>query len=401
MSLTELTETWPDEDAGSSTAGYYEFQYGWVAKFCLDMAAGQGELEWILCEWHTDFILGWHSTMAPVSVKSREPNAGAWTLAKLFSDGGMLTLYRRWLALGKPRECRWITNGGMNGECQRLQQMCRKEDAAAIKVWIGHHKYRFGQEVETADLLAFLRALRIDNDGPRPSDQRIVNIETHARRSLRLMGRSPAHAAEAYDRCVDMARKASRGFAVIEPEWTSAARGALNSGALAAATARRRLLKADVMRSMINEITDPIAAHVPPVAGDATTLVKKLRRGKVVPTAEAAARRARLQWSAFEASFSEPIPRNSGPSDFARLRSQVLHAATQAQIAASREGNPYGDHMLEQLEERMSQMARDAPPVHGVRTDLLMGLVYDLTARCEVWWSDRFDVNTERECLGE
>lgn len=122
----------PGEDAGATSSAYYEFQYGWVARHALEMTDPSSELKWILCEWHTDFILGWAESFTPVSVKHREPNSGRWTVATMFSDGGLDTLYRRWDELGRPAQGRWVTNGGLDSECQALAKACSESDTSAL-----------------------------------------------------------------------------------------------------------------------------------------------------------------------------------------------------------------------------------------------------------------------------
>lgn len=169
----------PGEDAGASSSGYFGFQHGWVARHALEMADPTCKLQWILCEWHTDFILGWAGSFAPVSVKHREPNSGHWTIATMFSDGGLETLYARWRELGRPAQCRWVTNGGLNGECRALSEACAAADREAINAWVDKHGYRFAGATR-ADVVEFLSALRIDNDSSRSKEP--------ARRSDRQCG---------------------------------------------------------------------------------------------------------------------------------------------------------------------------------------------------------------------
>ncbi|WP_139227724.1 hypothetical protein [Nocardioides alpinus] len=141
------------------------------------------------------------------------------------------------------------------------------------------------------------------------------------------------------------------------------------------------------------KIAMPAAAVPPPTSAKNTTLAKKLRRGKVVPTAETAASRARMGWTAFEATFSEPLPVAGQLSAFEALRSRVVLEATDAQVGASKHGQPYGNAMYEDIRARMGALAAERSSLDALTPQLLMGLVYDLTAHCEIWWSERFDVD--------
>lgn len=387
-----LASTRPVEDAGTTSSGYYEFQYGWVARHALEMTDPTCDLEWILCEWHTDFILGWANLFAPVSVKHRESNSGHWTIATLFSDGGMLTLYRRWDELGRPNQCRWVTNGGLNPACRALAEACSSSDTGALEEWLCQHAYRF-DGASRSDALAFLLALRIDNNSSRSTDQRILQIERCARPALRALSLSTREASTFYDAVVSIARAASQGLGGIEPtKWSSSSADAFDTAVLAVAESANRVIRAGPIQVLAGRLAAPAAAELPPEPATDTTLVKKLRRGMVVPTAEMAARRARMGWTAFEAAYSEPLPLDGRPSTFESLRSRVVSEAAESQIDAERHGQPYGNLMYQEMRARMRAVAAERA-MAMLTPELVMGLAFDLTARCEIWWSERFDID--------
>lgn len=383
----------PGEDAGAASGGYFEFQYGWVARHALEMIDPSGELKWILCEWHTDFVLGWTDSFAPVSVKHREPNTGHWTVATLFSDGGMNTLFTRWTELGRPAQCRWVTNGGLSTECQALANACAASNRGALEAWFDKHGFRF-DGASRPDVVAFLTALRIDNDSSRSKDQRVVQIDTVARPALRRLGLSAVEAPAVYDAVVGIARNASQGFGGSETTtWSSSSAAAFDAGVLAVADSAKRVIRPEAVTQVARKLATPVAAEPPPSSAENTTLIKKLQRGKVVPTAEMAARRTRMGWTAHEATYSEPLPRTGEPSAFESLRSRVVLEATDAQVDAAKHGQPYGDRMYVEMRTRMRALAAEPSPLAVLTPALLMGLTYDLTARCEIWWSERFDLD--------
>ncbi|MCZ4498336.1 MAG: hypothetical protein JWQ74_889 [Marmoricola sp.] len=388
----------PGEDSGASTAGWYEFQYGWVARHALEMTDPSNSLVWILCEWHTDFILGWaDGTFCPVSVKHREPNSGRWTIATLFSDGGMLTLYERWDGLGRPAHCRWVTNGGWDTDCNKLAKACASSDTENQEAWLDSNAFRF-TGASRDDVRAFLLALRLTNDSPRTKDQRVVQIDRCARPALKKLGLSDRQAASVYDAVVGIARTASQGFGGTEPTiWCSSDPTAFDAKSLAVADSANRVLRCAPICALAQSIATPAAAELPPEPESDTTLIKKLRRGDVVPTAEWAARRNRMSWTAFEATYSEPVPMDGQPSVFETLRSRVVAESADAQIAAQAGTPPYGNQMLQDVRERMRGVAAETTALGGLTPDLLMGLAYDLTARCEIWWSELFDLDAPKD----
>jgi hypothetical protein len=170
---------------------------------------------------------------------------------------------------------------------------------------------------------------------------------------------------------------------------------AFDATVLATADAAMRVIRPESVVDVARKLSMPAAAELPATSADSTTLIKKLRRGKVVPTAEMAALRARMGWTAYEATYSEPLPVAGQPSVFQTLRSQVVLEATDSQISAAKFGQPYGDRMYEEMRTRMRALAIEHSSLSTLSSDLLMGLAYDLTARCEIWWSERFEPNAE------
>lgn len=389
-----VLENSPLEDAGSKTAQYYEFQYGCATAVCFEMASETSRLSWVLCEWHTDFILGWmDGGCALVSVKHREPNSGRWTIALLFSDGGLLTLFQRWMDCGRPQECRWMTNGGLDGACTSLQKACAGGDLVVIGTHAAELCWRFkGRKLD--EVAAFLGALRLDNDAARAVDQRCVDIEQIARPTLRSMGLSPSDAPKAYDTVVDLVRKASQSLGTRPAPWMKSESGALNADQLLIEEVRKRLLNRSDIEAALREVGAPVSAELPGSSlPTTTTLAKKLNRGRIIPTAVAAARRGRVRWAAFEMARAAPMPVGNHQSEFDLLRAKVTSVAADAQLEAHAESEPYGNLMLTRVRHRMGVLASEMSAPEGLDAELLMGLVYDLTARCEIWWSPWFDTD--------
>ncbi|KQU64122.1 hypothetical protein [Phycicoccus sp. Root101] len=252
---------------------------------------------------------------------------------------------------------------------------------------------RFGSD----DLVAvgdFLAVLRLDNDQSRATDQRFVHIEQVARPALVALGLSPADAGKAYDAVLSLVRAASQALAGVPGVWMRSNSGNLDSAALVAESVRNRLLRREDVASALRSEGVAATAQLPNPSSTGTTLTKKLDRGEIVPTARAAAARARMEWSSFEMARTPPVP--DRPS-FSRLRSLLTASALDAQLnaAAQAADAPYGNAMLTDMRRRVGRLAKDGDLPAGLDADLLMGLVYDLTARCEIWWSPEFDVTAD------
>src|SRR4051794_33475496 len=86
----------PQEDAGAETLSRYQFQHELAARRCVKVHL-QDEVEKVICEWHTDYIVCFRDGRVElVSVKHLEPGQLPWTIRELCDDGGMRTLFERW-----------------------------------------------------------------------------------------------------------------------------------------------------------------------------------------------------------------------------------------------------------------------------------------------------------------
>lgn len=388
-----LIERTPVEDAGSATARWYRFQYAVATRYCLDMARADSSLAWVLCEWHTDYALGWkNNTRAIASVKYREPDSGIWTVPRLFSDGGFATLMDRWLDCGQPAECRWMTNGGLDISCRKLSTVCSLGRLESIEGHAEALAERFGHSKQ--DVTKFLGALRMDSTCPAVEYIRILDIDQHARPLLQVLGMAVDAAHKAYDAVFALVNCAAEGLGTEPPDrWILAEPGALDADSLLASTVSRRLIRHEQVRNAILSASTPAAAVLPPITPPITRLIQKLRKGDLVPSISAAARRARREWTEYERSISAPLPGASVGPNFDKLRGRLTAEAVEAQIKAAESGEPYGNVMFPTMRARAAAIADEYMGKFGIDAQLLMGLIYDLTAQCEIWWSPEFPVD--------
>jgi hypothetical protein len=386
-----LLERLPVEDAGASTARWYQFQWAIVNRYCLEMARPSSGLAWVLCEWHADYALGWKDgTRTLASVKYREPDSGAWTIARLFSDGGLSKLLKRWDSCGRPKQCQWVTNGGLDLDCRNLRDACLATNKKKLASMASELRARFGQPVSV--VAAFLSALRIEHRTPAIEYIRIIDTENYARSVLVELGLTPEAAKDVYDAAMELVRAAAQALGRNQGPWMLALPGALDRESAIRADVKRRMITREQVLAVVRSASVPAAAALPEMSQPVTRLVAKLSKGKVVPNAYASARRARRAWTEYERSITPPLPGNSIGPDFRALRTRLTAEAADAQLGASRTGEPYGNLMLSDMQDRVASVVRDMHPSFGVDPRLLMGLVYDLTAQCEIWWSPEFRI---------
>jgi hypothetical protein len=396
-----LLDRAPAEDAGSDTARWYTFQYGCALRHCMDMVRPGSGLAWVLCEWHTDFALGWtDGARTIVSVKHREADSGVWTVSRLFSDGGLSTLLDRWNRCGRPQESRWVTNGGLDVECRRIQNACASSDAASLREMVIHLSGRFRGDDSNFDhdtIENFLSGLRIDSDVPPARYLRAVDAENFVQPALIELNLDPSTASNVYDAVLRLVRSAAESCGSTPQDWLLSSIGGLDSDETLRVERSRRMIYPDQVLSTVRQVAEPITAVLPPPTRETTRLVRKLKAGDIVPTITAAARRTRRSWTEYERGFSPPLPGDADGIDLADLRARVVSEAADAQLRARPGGTPYGDRMLSDLRGRVALLARDLPGARQLDSHVLMGLVYDLTGRCEIWWSEEFDLDSNTQ----
>lgn len=386
----------PSDDAGSQTAQWYEFQYHAVARHCCQSVFDEIGIRLILCEWHTDYVLVYDDDrFSLVSVKHREKATGRWTIATLCSDGGLATLRQRWDDCGRPAECRLVTNAGLDPKAKALKEACARSDHNEISAQAVDLCSRL--QCTTEEAAAFLRCLRIEDGVADKSDIRASNIERYAVAMVTHLGMANSVAWGAYDAVVQLVESAARGSSHQQPvvgSWVLSAANALDEANLIRAEMSSRIIRPDQVRfTVLGSATAAVPLLRPGrgASGVETRLTKKLRAGGVPETMVNSARRSRRAWTEYEAKMTAPLPAVGGADLVDDLRTRVLHAAGIAQVEAQIGGGKYGSEMLKILNSSAGAIARDLSSSVAVDPIHLMGLAFNLTDQCEIWWSEPFD----------
>ncbi|MEV7507848.1 dsDNA nuclease domain-containing protein [Streptomyces sp. NPDC091201] len=388
----------PEEDSGSDTADRYEYQYQVAARHCCDF--DRGELEWVLCEWHTDYILSFgDGRYVLVSVKHRELNQGLWTINRLCDDGGLKTLCTRWRECRTPYQTRLATNGALDREAKNLAKACAAGDRKALQEFARDFHVKLGcQNIDEA--LQFLLSLRIEAELPPRRYIRAENIESYVRPMLARSRDRRTESWQVYDAVVDVVRQAARAADNNRPRtWTISRFDALDSNVLLEENVQRRLIDGARVAGRIEAIPRSgvalLQADSDPGTAVETRLSKKLRHGGIGETGIQSARRTRSSWATFEAQYSSPLPHEGDLID--DLKTRVLHEAAMAEAESFTESATYGRKMLAILSNKLTPEGIGAAP--GIPLDRLhlLGLAYQLTDECKVWWSPEFDVDSDGE----
>ncbi|QWB25497.1 DUF4297 domain-containing protein [Streptomyces koelreuteriae] len=389
----------PIEDSGSDTADRYRYQYQVIARHCCEF--DNSELLWALCEWHTDYILALSGhRFILVSVKHRERSKGNWTLTSLCDDGGLNTLRARWEECRKPDQVRLATNGALDRRAKQLAKACATGDAKLLKDFSEELQVKLGCATPH-DAFEFLMRLRVEAELAPRKHIRAINIESHVRPMLRRQGKRNLEAGRVYDSIVQVVEEASRSVADNREDvtWTLSRFNSLDHDTLREEDIARRLITAEHVAKAVDRVPkfdNPLLqTHLTPNGQTETRLAKKLRQGGIGETGIQSARRTRRSWTTFAAQYRSPLPLEGDLVD--DLTTRVLHEAAMAEAESFSPNATYGREMLRILHDRLTPNSIGAPSEIDLDRLHLLGLAYQLTDECKIWWSPEFDLSDDEE----
>lgn len=384
--MTRVEQQQPDDDTGAEVQANFYYQHCCAASWCVRML-GQGRVTKVLCETHEDFAIVYSDGASElVSVKHRE--GSTWTVAALCSEGVLGGLLDRWQRLGEEPRCRFMTNGDWasgTDNAAGLAGCCPDGDSAVRLGWADRLAPRLGAGSDVVNRL--LSTLTFDK---RPGREHIVPVEAvHLRAPLRDLQIPDVYTDRYFTAIAERIARASRtvGRIDLEPEDLRLK-----------TRIRRKLAARTIDRSIvIGVLLDTMKALSGPLLGGegdispSTRLVRKLEAGGVPPTSVENAKRLRAAWTDHETRWRTEVP--GSDAEWSDLRARILDEAARAERAVDHTG-PYGTAMLNTLDDRLRSDDLTWASAFAVDDRLLLGLAFQLTDECWVWWSPRDEVIT-------
>jgi len=159
---------------------------------------------------------------------------------------------------------------------------------------------------------------------------------------------------------------------------------------------RSRLVTRSAVRAAVMAAVTPGGIPLVPIGSPATrsNLVKKLERGGIGPTTIRSAQRLRAIWSELEARYRTDLPSSNTEIEDIRTRVMDLVAAAEGQLPRRAPGEPYGQDLMTIVRALVRVDGLGRVPGLPIEDRHLLGLVYQLTDECEVWWSEEFDLES-------
>lgn len=386
----------PADDGGAEAQRSFRFQWEVIARYCFRMLCS-GEIAYVICEYHEDVVVVYgNRPIELVSVKHRDRSRGPWKITETVGDV-LAPLLQKWIRTGRTATCSFVTDGGLShepGNVRDLGEACASRDAARIRFFAQKWRNRLGAATveEAAD---FLSALTLDGDLPDRNAIKAMNCQQLMPQVNEKLALSMVDTDRTYESIVGVIELANRGDIVTRDDLSNllldpdrASPEARRRHMVESRTVNAARLRAAIFAS--RETSSPLLGR-PSAAQDSSMMLKKLRRGGLGPTAQRSAIELRASWYDLEARYRTDLPGIDPTLDDLRTRVRRWAGEAEAEAMAKTESAPYGPEMLLRMTERVSLSRFESQPPIALTDDHLLGLVYQLTDECAIWWSDEFD----------
>jgi hypothetical protein len=428
----------PPDDAGARTADLYEWQTIMAAAdglaMYLDAIDTDGNLVGaddcrVLCERHEDWVTLRSGDAELVSAKHPGLSFGAYTtLNSLADEGGLAHLFGRWLAMQEKATCRLVTTAGLDGQPKQLGGAVETLRARRLA---GHELNGDGELDEL--LTAFSKALLKYCDGlstrwePDPGTQPgLAPTAEHRHEVARFLAMFRYQASPTRDYIV-YAAPGMYVQPVLDRLGAAVSAPSVWGAVISLFRSRMRAAGPTPVGGLPSVLASPLGGSLPTVAdiegelagrivtlGDidvaiqtalafpagfaqlprmmrTSRLAVKMEVGGCSDNAVERAEQLRMDYQDLwrDRLASDPRAR----AEQARLRRVLLRISDTATSQAKRPGSSWGGALWRELEAQLEGNPAALP--RDMDVDLALGGLCDLSNRCQVWFSDSFDIDAE------
>ncbi|MEV0269571.1 hypothetical protein AB0H43_12380 [Hamadaea sp. NPDC050747] len=434
-----VVSTAQPDDSGSETFDRYDWQAAMAAAHGLRLlydALSKGPISEapfcrIICELHEDWVACVGDDAELISAKHRDRSFGAYTtVGMLVTKGGLGHLFGRWCALQEKPTCRLVTTAGLQRTAKDLMDaattlrshrlsktaanMAGAQQAAVTAfvrclldykagegeaglpvAWTGtaDNPVTAATQAHTDQAMRFLAILDIDCTPPLRKEIGHAAPTMFVAPVLSLMGIDVGRAADVWASVLAVFRERMKdagprpdGALPDLMQW----RPTNDAGGGERELVSRIVAITDIA-IVIQVVTTAVTpAYEPPPALPLTRLGIKMAKGGCADTSIERAEQLRQDYSEFwrakiDVDHSARFEQDANRRKLHRLSDEATHAVRQ-------QDQLWGTPLWIELQIRLAAMPTAGLPVQ-MDEELALGGVCDLTSRCQVWFSERFDVD--------
>ncbi|MFI7406569.1 hypothetical protein ACIBW9_39925 [Streptomyces sp. NPDC049541] len=390
----------------------------------------------VLCEYHEDWVALHGDAAELVSAKHRDPSVDAYrTVNQLAVDGGLVHLFLRWRALKEKPTCRLTTTGGLlSGDPQDFEAMMKAFRAlrlaeqpitisadqlpfvtkfhAGVHTYSGTHlpsEWKEGSEKEISledqqqEIARFLSMLSIQHGLTRRADIGFAAPTKFAKPVVDHLGYDvPCEAVwnAVYGLFFTRMRAAGpRKNATISPVLAYAN----GSGSPTTADKERELSSRivtmqDIDLAIMTAVTNPSAYESLSSPIRLSRAAIKMRRGRCSDNSIERSEQLRKDYQRYWRTRLTGDP--TALAEREKVRRLLLRVSDQADTPTMRAADHWGATFWRSIQDELDNIPSNQIPV-GMDSDLLLGGISELANKCQIWFSDHFDVADEINRLRE
>lgn len=429
----------PTDDAGAQTADRYEWQAAMGAADGLAVHLQHCNGEWsqlnsseiqIICEYHEDWVIRLGTEAELVSAKHREPASGPWKdIASLVIDGGIGHLFARWLMAGCKAAARLVTNaataageatdlancrdflralasgGTLSSEQEEKLAKCVDAVCRALMMYRKNlpSEWQAASGARSKDLTIsdshrakareFLLVFRIDQGRPGRTMTSHAAPSLYAQPLVAKLGQPATVSVAVWQAVLQVFRIRMQAGGTTERGGLPMVGAAAPSSSPSSTTVEERTVTlADIEIAITAAVTHPLAYQPISTHPRRTKLSAKMAHGGCAETSIERAERLRLAYSGYRRER-----RNSAPGGLAEVNrlERTLHRIADEETHRNRSvTGQWGADLWAALSTRLQESETELSSFQ-LDGDLGLGGICELSSRCHVWFSDKFDVESE------
>jgi hypothetical protein len=407
--MTTPIEQHNTEDPGDATQRNYRYQYAYGVVLLVASVTKKKDYQAIWCEQQEDFLCEIEDgrTFDAVQVKTQQPESGYWqtnSAAFVNSIGRFVELDTKYP--GAIRRFAFVSNTGFldsNADTQASKSplhLLRGVNAAKDRKELTEKALKaFEQLIKDTganDQALFLVLKRLDLANGPSRDAFVAELAlNHISQLDHCRDLNAGRLEDVTDAAIGLVERAS-SLSCQSPERHYSC---LNRSGTTDPQLLEKRLSVDQFVLKCRNVASPdfrylegLTSQPLKLAGrDLKVFCAKLNRGGLEEQAEILRRQT---LSAHAALIERAARDEDGDRVVTQIENIVLAECNEAQLRQATTGQPYGQKMMIDVQDRLKGLAKnEASRVHDVPYEILMGMSGLLTEECTVWWSDKFDVN--------
>jgi len=420
------------DDAGSNTDDLYEWQAAMAAadglSLFFDALTDDGVLnpecdDFVLCEWHEDWVVFGQNGTELVSGKHRSADTGRYTTVnELANKGGVAHLFNRWFALGQKPMCRLVTTGGLKaGEARKLKDFANRlqkdraegralvpaedelvvvkqlrkavetYDEATAERWKRTETHLgVPEEEQVREVVGFLASLRIMTVEVSQGVVRDAAPTKYVKPVLERRGLGTAHCEAVWQAVLSLFRSRMQSHGETSfgdlPSVLQRDRSGGVDPDVRRRIARRLVKLEDIQTAIETALAIPAAFAVLPPLPVISRVEIKMSEGGCSSNAVSRATALRVEYENYwrDMESGDPAARATRKKLESLLRRVSDHEMGDSELS--------GTQLWRALERRMVELQETGQLPAGVDSEIALGGICDLSNRCEIWFGPRFDI---------